>query len=320
MKPNNWISSAQAEELLAKQLAVWPMAARNYLALQSVRVRTLRVDECEVKIQFNPARLASANAKVDADALKERACFLCPDNLPEEQIRLRYGTDYLFLCNPFPIFPAHFTVSSRQHAGQAIAPRLRDFLELTRRVEAYTLFYNGPRSGASAPDHAHFQVVTRSVMPLDDAWEHQLAANGRLLREEGSGRLSLLDTSLRKGFVIQSPTAADAESLFRRVYQAMDVEPGESEPKMNLFGYYRGRCWVLIVIPRRCHRPSHFFSEGAGRILTSPGGADIGGLFITAREEDFEKVTPDILRDIYSQVCLSGSDVERIAGRMKENE
>ncbi len=320
MKFNNWISSSQAKELQIKQLAVWPLAAKNYLSLQSVREKTLTVDGSVVKVQFNPARIASATAKVDAGSLKERRCFLCMENLPEEQTRLPFGLDYLFLCNPFPIFPEHFTVSTREHTEQGILSRFRDFLELTRRVEEYTVFYNGPRSGASAPDHAHFQVVTRSVMPLDDEWEGQLVACGRLLREEGTGKLFLLNSNQRNGFVIKSSDESDTESLFNSLCNAIGQEADEMEPKMNLFGYYVNKSWVLIVIPRRQHRPTYYFMEGPDRILTSPGCADIGGLFITTREEDFEKVNPDVLRDIYRQVCLSLSDMERIVERMNDTE
>ncbi len=320
MMPNNQINgSAQAAELLDRQLAVWPLAAQNYQALQSVEVRMLVVGGDVVHIQFNPARIASAGARVDAQSLKERPCFLCPGHLPDEQIRLAFGSDYLFLCNPYPIFPAHFTVSTLRHTEQMILKRLPDFLELARRLEAFTVFYNGPRCGASAPDHAHFQVVTRSVMPLDDAWKGMVAEKGRLLREAGSGQLFLLTHCLRNGFVIRAQQEADILSLFRTVCQAMDVEPDEYEPKMNLFGYYVDKGWTLILIPRRQHRPAYFFKEGAERILTSPGGADIGGLFITAREEDFVKVTPAILQDIYTQVCLSDTDMERIVERMNGN-
>lgn len=319
MKLNNWVSSAQAEELLSKQLAVWPLAAQNYEALHLVRVKTLTIGENQVKVQYNPARMISAGAKVDEKALKERKCFLCPDNLPIEQIRLTFGSDYLFLCNPYPIFPVHFTISTRVHTDQVIASRLPDFLEMMRRLEAYTLFYNGPRSGASAPDHAHFQVVTRSVMPLDTEWQSQLECHGQLLQEDVSGQLYLMNHCLRNGFVIKARTQATAFSFFRQVCDAMERTDEEVEPKLNLFGYYMDKTWVLILIPRRIHRPTYYFREDEDRILTSPGCADIGGLFITVREEDYEKITPDIIRDVYQQVCLSDSDMERIVHCMNKN-
>ena len=79
-----------------------------------------------------------------------------------------FRLSHLVLCNPYPIFPLHFTIPTRKHTPQLILPQWNDFLELTRRLAPFTVFYNGPRSGASAPDHAHFQAVTRGIMPLDE--------------------------------------------------------------------------------------------------------------------------------------------------------
>ena len=168
MKPNNWVSSSQATELLAKQLVTWPLAEKNYKALEAVQVKSFDMGGFSIRAQFNPARIVSTGAKVDARSLKERKCFLCPENLPVEQERLPFGFRHLVLCNPYPIFPQHFTIPTRKHTPQLILPQWNDFLELTRRLAPFTVFYNGPRSGASAPDHAHFQAVTRGIMPLDE--------------------------------------------------------------------------------------------------------------------------------------------------------
>ena len=168
MKPNNWVSSSQATELLSKQLVTWPLAEKNYKALEAVQVKSFDMGGFSIRAQFNPARIVSTGAKVDARSLKERKCFLCPENLPVEQERLPFGFRHLVLCNPYPIFPQHFTIPTRKHTPQLILPQWNDFLELTRRLAPFTVFYNGPRSGASAPDHAHFQAVTRGIMPLDE--------------------------------------------------------------------------------------------------------------------------------------------------------
>ena len=157
MKPNNWVSSSQATELLSKQLVTWPLAEKNYKALEAVQVKSFDMGGFSIRAQFNPARIVSTGAKVDARSLKERKCFLCPENLPVEQERLPFGFRHLVLCNPYPIFPQHFTIPTRKHTPQLILPQWNDFLELTRRLAPFTVFYNGPRSGASAPDHAHFQ-------------------------------------------------------------------------------------------------------------------------------------------------------------------
>lgn len=360
MKPNNWVSSSQASELLAKQRVTWPLAGQNYRALETVRTKSFDLDGFTIRAQFNPARAISTGARLDTQSLRERKCFLCPDNLPIEQERLPFGLRYLVLCNPYPIFPEHFTIPSREHAPQRILPRVDDFLELTRRLDRFTLFYNGPRSGASAPDHAHFQAVTRGLMPMDTeilsltdpahigqaeagaspnrsrthvptgcvsvplsatcASPHRLRTRLPTEGETASpsvgspygGRIFLLKGYLRNGFVIQARDQAAAAELFREIYEALPIPEGEEEPMMNLFGMYSEERWTLTLIPRRRHRPWQYEAAGHDHLLSSPGAADIGGLFITPLEKDFEKLTPALLRDVYQQVCLSDQEVADI--------
>ncbi|MEG1748903.1 MAG: DUF4922 domain-containing protein [Tannerellaceae bacterium] len=317
MKPNVWVSSTQVTEMLAKQLATWPLAAANFHSLEEVQTRSFDMNGFTVRVQFNPARIVSSAAKVDSNSIRARRCFLCPDNLPMEQERLSFGSHYLVLCNPFPIFPEHFTIPSRRHADQVILPRLEDLLELSRRLDAFTLFYNGPRCGASAPDHAHFQAGTRSFMPIDDEVDEQVRKFGSLVLSEKEGSLYTLTHYLRNGFVIKAVTLSAAVALFHRVYAALEVKEGESEPMMNLFCNYGQEGWRLIIIPRRQHRPWQYAATGVDHLLTSPGAADVGGLFITPLEEDFRKLSPELLRDVYRQVCLGDAEIEEIAISIK---
>ena len=291
MKPNNWVSSSQATELLSKQLVTWPLAEKNYKALEAVQVKSFDMGGFSIRAQFNPARIVSTGAKVDARSLKDRKCFLCPENLPVEQERLPFGFRHLVLCNPFPIFPQHFTIPTRKHTPQLILPQWNDFLELTRRLAPFTVFYNGPRSGASAPDHAHFQAVTRGIMPLDEEVTQFIRHPYASVYDT---RIFPLTGNLRPGL-------------------------GEPEPMMNIFGSYYDNNWVITVIPRKRHRPWQYEAEGNDHLLSSPGAADIGGLFITPLEKDFKKINPELLRDVYQQVCLSDRDVEEIFVHLSSN-
>lgn len=319
MKPNIWVSSSQADELLTKQLATWPLAARNYEALEHVQSRSFEIEGFTIRVQFNPARITSAGAKVDKQSISNRKCFLCPDHLPVEQERLPFGFHYLVLCNPYPIFPQHFTIPSREHAEQMILPRFTDFLELTRRLNDFTLFYNGPRCGASAPDHAHFQAVSRGIMPIDTEIDTWLEQYGLPVYQDTEGGIRAFTHYLRNGFVITAGTREKTLALFTQVYNGLPLVPGETEPRMNIFGSYQKGQWKIIVIPRRQHRPWQYEAEGEAHLLSSPGAADVGGLFITARQEDFEKISRETLQDIYQQVCLSDTEIEEIADRLRDS-
>ena len=309
MKLNNWINASQATELLAKQLVTWPLAKDNYNALKGVLTKSFEMDGFTIRVQFNPARIISTGAKIDASHIKNRKCFLCLDNLPIEQERLSFGYHHLLLCNPYPIFPQHFTIPTRQHTPQRILPQLDDFLTIVKKLSPLTVFYNGPRSGASAPDHAHFQAVTREIMPLDYEIETKVKQSGFGSKEN---KIILLSNYLRNGFIIQASTQNAANELFHAIYERLPLQEGENEPMMNVFGSFSNDRWIITIIPRKQHRPWQYSAEEEDNLLSSPGAADIGGLFITPLKKDFDKITPHILKDVYQQVCFDSQMIEEI--------
>ena len=290
--------------LTEQQLATWETARRNYEALAHVQLKEVDVRGVRYRVQFNPARSVSSAARVDDRSLRERRCFLCPANRPAEQQGIPFRGHYQLLLNPFPIFPRHLTIVEDEHTPQRIATRVDDMLELARLLTDYTVFYNGPRCGASAPDHAHFQAGSRGFMPIESQW--------RTLRQTqidtcGTARLLRLDDAPRHTLVITSPSATDAEQLFRRVYDALPVAPGEEEPMLNLLALYEPAGWALFVFPRRKHRPSCYFAEGDARLLCSPASVDLGGVFILPREEDFLRIGSHEIEEMLNEVCWEGT-------------
>ena len=147
-----------AAALLERQKKSWPLLATNYKALEDVKIKTVRIQEETVRVQYNPARILSSNAKVEPHEVRQRPCFLCLTSLPAAQEKIAIHPLYWLLCNPYPIFQAHFTLPYRYHRAQRILPYFADFLRLSKNLSGYTLFYNGPRCGASLPDHLHFQA------------------------------------------------------------------------------------------------------------------------------------------------------------------
>lgn len=154
-----------AAAFITAQRAEWPLAARNFDALDGVEVRSIAMPGMDIKVQFNPARIVSSGAKVDARSLAERPCFLCGKNRPAEQRGIDWR-GYTVLVNPFPIFPRHLTIPAVGHTPQRIQGRVADMLALAAELPGYTVFYNGPRCGASAPDHMHFQAGNSDFLPI----------------------------------------------------------------------------------------------------------------------------------------------------------
>lgn len=303
----------QAHALLAQQKGVWEMLRNGYDTLRTVQTRVFDFDRFHIKVQFNPGRMTSTVAKVDATSIKERKCFLCLENLPPAQRGLACEADYLVLCNPFPIFPEHFTISCLRHTPQVIRHSLAAFLNITRDLGVrYLVLYNGPRCGASAPDHLHFQAGNRSSLPLDAEFEGMRAACATRLFESAVVRVWSVENCLRHFFTFESADAGALEQSFAALYAVLqEGGPADEEPMLNILGFHTRDEWRIHVFPRAKHRPSFYFLEGEEKLLISPAAVELGGICTTPREADFAKVTREHIVELYREVCVAP---ERFAG------
>lgn len=296
-----------AAAFITAQRAEWPLAARNFDALEGVEVRSIAMPGMDIKVQFNPARIVSSGAKVDTRSLAERPCFLCEKNRPAEQRGIDWR-GYTVLVNPFPIFPRHLTIPAVGHTPQRIQGRVADMLALAAELPGYTVFYNGPRCGASAPDHMHFQAGNSDFLPI---WQALDAAPLRTVADDGAGtRLSVCTALPVNVFVVDAATPEAGERMFERLYRVLPE--GEEEPMMNLLAAGSR----LVVVPRKRHRPSFYGTEGEGCMLLSPASVDMGGAFITPRREDFDRLDAQLLARVFDELCLDTEQIEEISNKV----
>jgi hypothetical protein len=320
--------------LLDQQKREWAMLRDGAAALDEIQTRTIPLNGFNFRLQFNPKRLASSAARVDSKAIAQRKCFLCPANLPSEQRSVPFGDDYLILCNPFPIFPQHFTIPHKQHLPQRIVDAFGAMLDLARAMHArYTIFYNGPRCGASAPDHLHFQAGDRGFMTIESEYER---LKGQPIVT--TGHVSVYAPRSARPFVsIESSDREAALAAFRAVYRNLsNIAPSSSpeEPMMNIImnfdaaavadaaaaasaasgnGEDHGGTWRVIVLPRIKHRPSFYSAPGEARILLSPGTVDLGGVCILPVEQDFRRLGEHHLQQMLEEVMLPPEPFGRLA-------
>lgn len=292
--------------LLAQQKESWPLLNKGYKDLDRVEFKEFDFNGFRLKVQFNPGRIVSSSAKVDEKSIKERKCFLCLENLPEEQRAVSFNEEYNILCNPFPIFPEHFTLPNSGHVPQRIEDSFKVFLEFTRELgRDLTIFYNGPKCGASAPDHLHFQAGSKYFMPVDSVMEN-LDSSSELLFQDGELKV-YTNTEYPAGFLaFESAETANLERAFIKLYRVLEeLNNAESEPMMNIIGNSGNGKLRIAVFPREKHRPSHFFAEGEANILLSPASVDMGGVLITPLEKDFRKITKTDIEEIFSEISPS---------------
>lgn len=294
--------SEKAKHLLTSQLIDWQLAAKNYSELKNVQVRAFDFDGFQIKVQFNPARIVSSAAKVDKQSIEARKCFLCEANRPAEQQQLPFG-EYLVLVNPFPIFPEHFTVPLASHVPQQISGRFGDMLELAEALSDYTIFYNGPKCGASAPDHFHFQAGIKGFMPLETEIENLKVGKALKIKDNLVESWAVKD-GIRNFIFIEGYEKSSLIEYLNLLHGKLHSfnETKDEEPMLNILAGFENGKWQIFVFPRFAHRPWQYFEEGEKSILLSPASVDLGGVLITPLEKDFSKITKTDIEDIFSQI------------------
>jgi len=313
--------ASRARALLTQQEETWPKFRASYAALDQVKTRVVDMGNFSVRVQWNPARITSSSANVDEASIRARKCFLCAANLPDEQRGLLYGSSHIVLGNPFPIFREHLTIPHLEHTPQRIDDSFGTMLDLARAMQKrYLVTYNGPRSGASAPDHLHFQAGEKGFLPVEDEIE-QLLAGGREIAFSGARGASgatagaagdavhtcAIEARLGRFFVMRSGLRDPLVGAFLRLLSALADALGErEEPMVNIVAWFAGALWTVIVYPRARHRPSVYFAEGEKRILISPAAIDCGGVLTTPLERDFERLTASTIREIFGEIFITG--------------
>jgi len=301
--------SERIDELFSSQLQDWDLARNNYGLLENVRTRKLDFGTFEISVQFNPERMKSSAAKVDARSIGERPCFLCGKNRPMEQKGLTFENRLSILVNPFPIFRRHLTIPSIDHIDQRIGNNLGTMLSLSQAMPAFTVFYNGPQCGASAPDHFHFQAGNKGFIPLEN--DFSIGAHTSLLLSEPGLKVWKWEEYLRGIITLKGSDREKLIRFFDRLFTGLsEIQPDRPEPMLNILAGYESGEWIVHIIPRKQHRPAQFFRQGTDQLLISPAAVDLGGMIITPREEDYNRISRNDIEDIFRQVCFEESELD----------
>lgn len=302
----------------------WGMLSEGWKGFHSSKYRHYKFDWCgsnesgskdhfEIKTQYNPTRFISSSAKVDRETIKNRKCFLCINNLPKEQKGIIFEAQLIVLCNPAPIFNEHFTISHIEHKPQLILNNIDLMMRLTKAVDGdYSIFYNGPKCGASAPDHFHFQACpANELIAENDVLNHE--ENFKTIYSSEEYSIAASENYLRNVIIVKSKSIDSIVKLFQSIYKILqEITETSDEPMMNLLSFFEDEVFYLIIFPREKHRPEVYFTEGEERMLVSPGLVDMAGMLVTPLQKDFERMNVELIEKIYGEVTLKQDKFNKI--------
>ena len=309
--------SEHLSDLFSEQTKAWKKLRDAYKILKTLKTRAIHLDGFSVILYHNPGRLTSATAAVGQKDIEGRPCFLCLHNLPGEQKGILYKESYMILYNPMPVFPSHLTVAHVGHQPQAISRHFSDFLSLAADLgETWIALYNGPRCGASAPDHLHFQALPRGRMPIERAMGGGIESCS-VVRVEDVLVSTVSDVG-REVILLEGKSCGSMVHVFSKILVSLrGFTPSEDEPMMNIAGFHACETWRVALFPRKKHRPDAFFREDAERILVSPGAVEMAGILITPLERDFERLDAKAIENIYREVSLDRDSVASVIRALK---
>ncbi len=304
------------DDLVAEQQNSWLELGEAYGSLKGVRARDLECDGFAVRLQHNPGRTINTLASVDRQDINARKCFLCAENLPPEQKGILYRDEHLILCNPRPVFHSHLTVTHIQHGPQNIADSIDSFLRLAADLgPGWTVLYNGPQCGASAPDHLHFQAVPSGRMPVEKVIVDEKSQ--ALLAEVDGIHLSRILRMGREIVILKGDNRTALGNAFKKFLSVLQEVLGiDEEPMMNIAGLYKEGSWRLLVFPRVKHRPDVFFREGDERVVVSPAVIEMCGVVVAPMERDFERLDAPLVEGIFKEVSLDAATVDKAVAKM----
>ncbi len=293
--------------LLRNQKLDWKLLEKGYSSLEKIKTKTFQFDGFSVDVQFNPRRIKSTNADISKEVIANRKCSLCLENLPIEQKGINYKDEYLILCNPYPIFYEHFTIVFKKHFPQNIDDSFYSFLKLAKRVgKYYSVLYNGPECGASAPDHLHFQAVNKKQLKILNESDSLIKKYGEKIFSNRKKEVYGINDGIRKFIMIKSNDLGFINNLFKILFnsfkQALSIN---NEPMFNIVGDYdESMGWSIYIFLRKKHRPNCYFEKGENMLMISPAVIDMTGILVLPREKDFKKITNDSIKEIFDEVII----------------
>lgn len=288
------------------QIESSPEIAAAFENLYQSKTREITFNGFSYTLQLNPARIKSSTADI-SKPLDESACFLCSNNMPTYQKRAIYDDNFFISVNPYPILKRHLTIINRRHTPQTIHNFILTMLHLAYDMQDMVVFYNSPKSGASAPFHSHFQAGLRTSLPLF----MQVEEIRKIYTMQHTDDTWIVDDQTRRFVVIESQDINIAKDKAENILQQICKIYNTNEPEANIGVEHINNTYRIIILPREKHRPTEY-TRNTNPILVSPGFADMAGIIPCCLPNNYNTITSNDIKSIISQVSITKEKIESL--------
>ena len=169
-------------------------------------------------------------------------------------------------------------------------------LDLAAALPGSFTVYNGPKCGASAPDHLHLQAGSRSSLPV--------------VREAAEKPGPALQAYGMRALLLRGERARVVGETERALAHLAEVTGREGEPWCNAAAWGEGDgSLALVLYPRSRHRPDAFHS---GELRVSPASIDMSGLLVAPFPEEFERLSGEDVAAVYREVTLGAEEFREV--------
>lgn len=295
-------------EIFNEQLQASERFRNAFQSVKQSSTRKIQFEGFSYTLQLNPARIRSSKADI-SKPLAESACFLCKANMPEDQLKVDYDERFFISVNPFPILWNHLTIISKAHTPQTIQGNTSTLLKLAKNMEGMVVFYNSPKSGASAPFHCHFQAGTEQDLPA----YVELDEIRKLYTTDEKNGIFKISEPTRRMIVVEDESLSSETQKIDYILDEINRIYGSTEAEANIGAIYKDGRYRTILFPREKHRPYEYSLPGNDRILVSPGFADMAGMIPCSLSENYHSITAENIKSIMNQVSIPDYKLQMIA-------
>ncbi|TLX78449.1 DUF4922 domain-containing protein [Labilibacter sediminis] len=277
--------------------------------------KEFRYKEVNIKLKYLQAS-DSESVKL-FHSVRKKNCYFC-NTIKKPPYKMLKFRNYLIAPCESSVISNHFMVFDVNHKTNVKTTRIFDILLLAEKFKQYLVVYDGFDIVDNGKSHCFFHLLGQNSLSIQNE-----CANTELqykLHESQAGYLSIVKNKLRGVLVIKSKCKQWVEEVYFEIEKLL----GRSytlgkRPFVNVYCWLIDDIYNVAIIPRVVKNPTQYYLNRDKRINISFGAIEMGGLISITDESDMDKISKEVLMDMYSQVSYTYNHLQKIMVGINSN-